>query len=206
MTGVYPTRDEFVELLKSDDLRQLVRDRLFAGLPFVYRDSPETYDDLRHRLAVALNVLDSDVTIVGSGRLGFSLSPDNFGAAFRDESDLDVLVVSDRLFDEIWLDMVSLSRRAFGMLPLRDKERVLEHKTNEVYWGRLWPHKLVRVSKVARRWVGAFRALSRNPRLAYHEPRGRLYRTWNHAELYHVDGLSQLRFELRRIGGTTLPN
>ncbi|HUY34431.1 MAG TPA: hypothetical protein VMV69_16920 [Pirellulales bacterium] len=71
------------------------------------------------------------------------------------------------------------------------------HK-QEIYWGRIWPHKLLAVSSVARRWVSAFRSLSQNPRLAFHESKGRLYRTWSHAEVYHLDGLDALARNLAR--------
>jgi len=44
----------------------------------------------------------TDVFIVGSAKLGFSIKPSRRYGEFCDESDIDVAIVSERLFTKIW--------------------------------------------------------------------------------------------------------
>lgn len=187
----YPTKDEFVHLLRTKPPNELVHEQVFGGTPFVFRDTPADYDALRDHLGAQMNIPRENLTIIGSGKIGFSLAPDRFGVPFGEHSDVDVLVVSEALFDSIWLDLLRLPRSYFARLSRRNKTQIHNH-VEQIYWGRMWPNDLVRVSRAAGAWVGAFRSLSRNPRLARYETSGRLYRTWDHAEVYHVDRLTQL--------------
>jgi len=56
------------------------------------------------------------------------------------------------------------------------------------------------VSGIAPVWAEAFHKLSRIPALAPREATGRLYRTWLHAELYHVYSLRRLAEKLQTAG------
>ena len=183
----YPMKNEFVKFLGEKKLRDLVQEYVFTGVPYAFRDAEGDYEALRSHLAVNLQLPVEDLTIVGSGRIGFSLEPDTFGIPFGPEKDLDVVV---------WLELLRMSPAQFGALSRQQKKRVNDHRQNEIYWGRLWPANLLGIAPSARRWVEAFRGISRNPRLAYHETNGRLYRTWDHAQIYHMYGLQQLRLVL----------
>ncbi|WP_174978180.1 hypothetical protein [Pandoraea eparura] len=54
---------------------------------------------MRGWIAVRLNVQAKDVTLVGSARIGFSMHPNNFGREFGGESDLDLTVINEPLFE-----------------------------------------------------------------------------------------------------------
>lgn len=194
----HPTKDEFVQLLRTTSRRDVVRENVFGGIPYVFRDAPGDYEALRDHLSSTMSIQKDNIAVVGSGKVGFSLAPDTFGIPFGPHSDIDVLVVSEMLFDGIWLELLRLPRLQFAQLSRRDKQEIHEHRERQIYWGRIWPENLLRVSRSAKLWVDAFRSLSRNPHLAYFEIKGRLYRTWDHAQVYHEDGLAQLSFILRR--------
>ena len=88
---------------RRGNLDTLVREHLFAGVPFVFRDHPADYELLRRHLSHELNVQTSSVTIVGSGRLGYSLNPSHPGQPILDTSDIDILIADEKkLFDRFW--------------------------------------------------------------------------------------------------------
>lgn len=76
--------------------------RLWAseGIPFCFRTCPMLYEACRSLLATRLSVHAKEITLIGSARLGFSLTTTSFGRAFDTHSDLDFTIVSHNLFAE----------------------------------------------------------------------------------------------------------
>lgn len=183
--------NEFRALLKSERPEDIVNDLLFRGVPYVFSARPADYGLLLRSLAQSLQVPAEDMTLVGSGRTGFSLDPAQFGKPFGDHSDLDVVVVSPRLFDSVWLDIYRcrLPDRALTASVARARA---EHRTT-VFYGRVVPHQLFRVTPTAGRWKRAFAGIARYPELATHEAHGMLFRSWEHATGYYSHGLTRLR-------------
>lgn len=83
-----------------------------------------TYERARERMASVLSVSPKKVGIVGSARLGYSLGT-KFGAPYGATSDLDMFVVSYRLFGELAKDgLLFASRvRSGEAVPNTEQER-----------------------------------------------------------------------------------
>lgn len=60
------------------------------------------YDRFKRYVAKKLDVHYNNIGIAGSAKLGFSLNPTKNYKAFNDKSDLDIIVVSQKLFNEFW--------------------------------------------------------------------------------------------------------
>ena len=206
----HPTVTEFQDLLlKStlpDVLEQYVLEgEAFDGIPYVFQNQPRAFDTLRQHLTDTLKLNSpKDITVVGSAKIGFSLSPHNFPRHFSDESDIDVVVVDEALFDKYWMIMVEWNypRRTIR-LAQGDWEWIKKRK-NELFWG--WflpdriqykglyrPHILKPLLDISNRWFDAFQSLALYPEFAERKVSGRLYRTFEHARLYHLDGLRQIK-------------
>jgi hypothetical protein len=72
------------------------------GTPFAFRGCPGIYEEVRAWLSRQLGVCPKEITLLGSGRLGFSLAaPPRYGTPFGKESDLDFSIVSQSLFGEL---------------------------------------------------------------------------------------------------------
>jgi len=192
----YQTSEEFVELLERTDLLQVVDNHVFAGVPFAFRDNADHYTLLIQHVTAGLSIPQDQITLVGSGRLGFSLAPGTYGRPFSAASDLDLVVVSPNLFDEAWIDLITW-RRGYTRLPAWVRSWHQDHQRH-VYYGRIWPHKLPGIVGLYGRWLEVFRSVSRYPELAVHEVNGLLYRTWEHARHYHAYGLRLILREQRR--------
>ena len=74
---------------------------LTEGIPFAFSECPALYASIRSWLGTKLDVHAKEISIVGSARLGESLNPEKIGTPFNKESDLDLFVVSGRLFNQL---------------------------------------------------------------------------------------------------------
>lgn len=200
-TPNFVTPNELAERLAERDYRPLVETYILRGTPYVFRDSPERYDILRRELGRSLEVAESSLVLVGSGKTGFSLSPDTFGQPFSEDSDLDVAVVSARLFDIVWFDLLRLRPAKRAALDEQVRNWVETHRTLRIFHGRAVPHQLRGATRLSGSWFRAFKSLARIPELSGYEVHGMLFRTWEHARLYYVYGLSLVRDWLSKAGG-----
>lgn len=98
--------DEFEGVLMNRPIEVVVKEYVFGGTPHVFREKPESVDVLFKHLSGTLEIPEQNMTIVGSAKIGFSLSPDAFPRQFSEQSDIDVLVVDEKLFDRFWMAML----------------------------------------------------------------------------------------------------
>jgi hypothetical protein len=118
---------------------------------------------------------------------------------FRDTSDIDLLIVSSTLFDELWISLLSAAYPRKSVA--ENLGGWLERKRNEVYTGYLNPSDIKLDAKIygapARpvlalrtKWFTALNEASQFPIRGFEAIKGRLYRTWQHAKLYHLNSLA----------------
>lgn len=93
-----PESEVFKELVTRIDSHQvLAKVFILEGTPYVFERSSMKYVIFREQVAERFNIGSQDVCIVGSAKLGFSLSPYKYGKKFKSISDVDVVVISDEL-------------------------------------------------------------------------------------------------------------
>ncbi len=199
----YLSTDEFKRILFDLPLKRIVQDYLFEGTPYVFRERPEDLNILYSHLLSKLNFSERNITIIGSAKIGFSLSPDSFPRRFTDISDIDVLIVDKYLFDRVWTIMLEWNYpRRFKLVNIDWQWSI--RRREELYWGWFVPNKirfeglsspnvLKPLREISTSWFSAFKSLSQYSELADRNISGRLYRTWNHALLYHMNSLRQLK-------------
>lgn len=199
-----PPVDALAEELKSRPIRDIVRDRIFGGTPYVFRARPSSADTLYDYVAKQFAISRDCVKIVGSAKVGFSLSPDNFPRRFTPKSDIDVVVVDEKMFDTVWMALLDwhYPRRSSGLA--RPDAEWAKHRRREVYWGWFvpadirfeglsFPESLNPVRELRTRWFNVFQSLSIFPEFSSRTVSGRLYRTWNFAYAYHAAGLNLVK-------------
>ena len=79
---------------------------LSEGIPKAFLECPAVYDTVRQWLGNRLRVHPKQIGVVGSARLGRSLSPAKLDRPFQGGSDLDLFVVSRSVFDAVSGDFV----------------------------------------------------------------------------------------------------
>ena len=192
--------EQFRGMLADTPLDEVVEKTLFPATPFIFRTDAGIYDKFRNALSVGLAVPTTDITVVGSAALGFSMDPSSFGQRFNanNDSDVDVIVVSQPLFEKAWGDLLAWNHGRKWSMSRSRVEMILSHHHRTIYWGHVWPDILTRISDVTEPWIRSFRGLSREPELAPFNFQGRLYKSWKHALYYHVNSLRIVVSELRR--------
>jgi len=197
------TSEEFRDLLQRHSELQLLDSCLHDDrAPYVFEPRPETWDTFRDELVSGLGVSRADIRVVGSGRFGFSMKPGHSLKAFGDTSDIDVVIVNADLFDRLWL---ALLEAAYPRAPITNKlGGWLGRRRNELYTGWLTPLEIRLDSKIVgarakpvadfnSRWFNTLKQAARYPPRRHEDITSRLYRTWRHAELYHLSSLAALR-------------
>jgi hypothetical protein len=202
----YPTVDEFKNALQTAALEELVQEHIFSGVPFVFRHRPLDANTLVRHLRSHLPLSEADIIVVGSAKIGFSLGPDTFPRQFSDDSDIDVAVANEELFDQIWSTMLRWNYPRRNQLYGLDLNWIRKRMT-ELYWGWFRPETfrfdglslrsmLNPLRDVSTQWFNAFQSLSHYPEFSRRTIEGRLYRNWDKALLYHAEGLRQIKESL----------
>ena len=213
-----PAPDDFRQLLTTIDSHHvLAKVFLLEGVPYVFEASPMKYVIFREQVAERFAVGSQDVCIVGSAKLGYSPSPHKYGTPFSDESDVDVVVISDPLFYRGSRERFTVLN-TFGpalheikdhlyektnlqsdgpCVALKDWRKVKEAIRNFVYENfnpGLLPgdHSLRReiFAKISTT-AGLFLALE--PKVFVSRIRCRIFRNWKSAEEYYANSLREAR-------------
>lgn len=102
ITDHYPEPESLLALLAENNREELYgfcRQWVSEGIPHAFKLNPMLYEIVRGWLANRLTIHPKEITIIGSARIGYSLTPPpKFGAAFSENSDLDLVVISEDLF------------------------------------------------------------------------------------------------------------
>ncbi|MGA2232212.1 MAG: hypothetical protein ABSH22_15050, partial [Tepidisphaeraceae bacterium] len=154
----------------------VIRKHISTGRPRAFSD--HEYYELRSTVAAEFQLHPSSVVVVGSTRLGFSLSPERRYQIVQSDSDIDVAIVSQERFDDYW-------------------ERVFLHSKSDLAWpthkfrvrlfkGWIDPRFLPRTPafEAAEKWVQFFDGLMRSRKYGRRRITARLYRSWDRLEAY----------------------
>lgn len=191
--------ENFKRDLRAEHLKDVIRKHITTGDPAII--PADIYFDLRRRVADRFNLHPSEVVLVGSCRLGFSLKQKGRDWArylpAQPSSDVDLAIVSPGLFDSYWdrvFDLVrnnrdwSLNR---GALFARD-----------LFNGWITPNKLPNLPQFADAvaWAEFFAELTRNRLCGMRSINCRLYRSWYRLEAYQEIIVMQCRGDLSAKG------
>jgi hypothetical protein len=130
------SRDEFFDLIRSHGPDALV-ERFLASETVAAFQTPDAYGVFRNRIALELPFTES-VYLVGSGNWGYSLNPDKGFKPFDTASDIDVAIVTPRLFEETWHLIREVHRSSWYLLDNLQRQRLLRNGQN-IYSGFVSP-------------------------------------------------------------------
>lgn len=105
----YPPSEDVLQAIGLGPQERSVVARLWVseGIPFAFRDCPALYEEARAWLAMGMGLDPKEISMGGSGRLGYSLTSRGWGEAYRLRfSDLDFFAVSERLFEALRRDFL----------------------------------------------------------------------------------------------------
>lgn len=127
ITNTYPDATLVSDVAKQggESARHAIaRQWLSEGIPFAFKDCPGLYESVRTWTATRFSIDPKEVNITGSARLGQSLAPSKIGKPFGENSDLDIFIVSNDLFEKLKLEFNewSFDFESKNIIPSNDRE------------------------------------------------------------------------------------
>jgi len=172
--------------LKSNDPSYLVRKNIIFGNCAVIND--DQYLELRSDVAKQFSVHPNEVLVVGSAKLGFSTAPHKRYRVFNDNSDIDVVIVNSKLFDDIWYVVYKCW-----------KNKVLweNEKDFQKYMFRGWLRPdffpASQSMTTSKDWWEYFRALTASGKYGHYKLAGAIYKNWDYIEQYQAGAIAQCK-------------
>jgi hypothetical protein len=188
--------DELKKELKGANADEFCRDVLFSPNSWLFDEAEDeslsgTYNDFRSAISVATGVPEGEIRLVGSSRFGISMSPrpEKLFREFDDSSDLDVVIVSEELFSEIWGEFLNAYYGGYGWIKNRHGGDVFR---KFIYLLGSERYKTDYLRDTARKLDGMKRQVLLRTGLT-RDLKYRIYDSWNSAVDYHAHGVMKLQ-------------
>jgi len=183
----------------SDEVLDFCRKSVLHGTPFVFNGRDDEYYEFRKRIAQKFDISFHEIYITGSAKLGFSPHKKTI---FSYESDIDVAIVSRKLFEEImeiirqYQMQLRNSRLAVTQYEIDKYHRFLEY--GAIGWIRpdLLPHSF-KVKKLKDDWFDFFTSISYGrSEVGNYKVNAGVFKTYEHLERYTYSGIESLKTAL----------
>lgn len=184
-----PSKDFIIKyLLKSDIWYFSVYQGLEIG------QAIEQMEGLKEIINSKLGIAYHNVLMVGSGKIGCSLSPNKDFKEFDDDSDIDIAIISSNLFNEIWNKIRTASMTEH-----------IQYKpiASSVFRGFINEKQFCDIDFARQYWNNQIADLNRciqEEIKIYHSVNYRIYRSWEDLEFYHINGINILKKQLENYG------
>lgn len=192
------TKNSFDSILlrceNEEEILDFARKYIIHGIPYVFEEREDEFFEFKNRISKHFNIDYYQVYIVGSGKLGFSYLK---GTDFSYDSDIDVAIVSEELYDR-YLRHV----RKFQYDMERSRERLVERDySNYVkflkYMAKGWmrPDLLpttIEGLDIKTEWFDFFKSISYgNSEVGNYKVSAGVYKNYNFLEYYTTNGLNE---------------
>jgi len=190
--------DEFKGKLLSDDIRDVYQRYLLGHDIWYFREKKKStnfakdYDEFKLYMSKTLGIHVNNIAIVGSAKMGFSLSPDKDYRDFTDASDIDLVLVSDGVYRASWMASIELHSKNYlptyapvaknifkGFVSLKELDIRADFFDS-------WSRKVEPLKKDIQTVFGI-----------YNDINYRIYDSWESVERYHIAGLNTLKDKLQ---------
>jgi hypothetical protein len=186
----------FKKDLKNLSNIEIVRKYITYGDTYVL--DHDKYYLLKQKISNHFDIHPSEVIIVGSGKLGFSIAenvqsdpPKYRYRNFGNDSDIDVAIISQGLFEKIWLEIYNYYIEK-GMWNRQDRF--------EQYFFRGWLRPdMFPTSKnfpICEEWWRFFQELTSSNEFGFYKISAGLYKSWFFLEKYQSGSIEQCKLNL----------
>lgn len=154
-----------------------------------FENPSKAYDDFKFYISDNLNIHFNNIAIIGSSKTGISFSPKKKLRLFDANSDLDIILVSEKHYKAFWqayLDMY------FRQVPFPEYQTVYK----SLFKGFLSLKEPTEKHSIIRDWVKTVNPFLKDLQLFFGIDRNvnyRIYSSWEAVEAYHFFGINQLK-------------
>jgi hypothetical protein len=133
-----------------------------------------------------------DIFVVGSAKLGFSISPKKRYRLFGDQSDIDIAIVSHDLYERVWHETHEYMNSGAYWHNKREFERYLA-------WGWIRPDKLPGgpTFEFTDMWWNFFRSLQQSRRYGPYKIAAAVYHDMSFLTKYQMGSVASCRDEVK---------
>lgn len=203
------TLDEIKNDLLILDTKQFYKQYIVKTDNWYFRnvlDIPESsvidaLDDFREIVSSNINVSFNSVMMVGSGKIGYSLSPSKKFKKFeldeesQNKSDIDIAIISSDIFENYW----KLFRRAYSL----KNSHLYRYISREIYRGYINEKNLREIEECRKEWVSCVNKCNKMLKsnlFLRHEITYRIYRRWEDFEEYNMSSIDLMKNEVIKNG------
>ena len=191
-TRQYMTKNEFDLLLQKTSATDIVQKYILDGIPFCFQENPGLYDIFRQTICNRFQIHPQNFTIVGSAKVGFSMAPEKYGNPFSEESDIDVVLVSEDLFQNLWLKLIEFKRTTVYKLSKYQRDRFNEFQSI-LFYGNIRLDMISADFPFVREWWEFFNTISLDDRFGPRRIRARIFKSWSHVSFYYENGIRKIK-------------
>lgn len=176
--------EEFKHAVMRLNAEGVVRRHLIHGS--CAKLSDDSYYDLRQQVSDNFSIHPNEIVIVGSAKLGFSIAPQKRYREFCDTSDIDLAIISEKLFSKVWKDIFYYNCRS-DWNP-KDFSKYL-------FKGWIRPDKIPHDDSFtfANEWFEYFMKVTNSGHFGSIKISGGIYKDWNFLETYHANCVEKCR-------------
>jgi len=160
------------------------------GSPFVFEGDDDKYFKLKKTIAENFALNPEAVIMIGSAKLGFSISPLKRWQPFRDESDIDMVIISSDIFDRFWKELYDFN------IKLTDRTMEEEEKyysfLDYFFKGWLRPDLFPFSYAGRKEWFDFFKSISYGE-FGDYKVSGAIFRNHDFYEFYHTNNIRAIR-------------
>jgi len=198
------THDNFKTDLTACDAdekrRAFMQKHIMHGLPFVFAGREDEYFEFRTRIAQHFGINYQNVFIVGSAKLGFNYFS---GKAFSYESDIDVVLVDERLFERYYENICDYQYQLDKNYRAIDSRELNLYRSFLQYLVKGWmrPDKLplsFEISILKDEWFGFFQSISfGKSEVGNYKINAGLFKNTAYLEKYYLNGVTEFYNQLK---------
>jgi predicted nucleotidyltransferase len=184
------------EVESREKLNDFCRKFILHGTPHIFHSREDDFYEFRRRIAEKFGISFHEVYITGSAKLGFSPLKQT---EFSYDSDIDVAIVSEELFNKIMETVrqyqmrLRAARLAVSLQEIKMYHKFLEYTA--IGWIR--PDMLpvsFQVSELKTDWFDFFASLSNGKsEVGNYKVSGGVFRTYRHLEIYSLESMEKIK-------------
>lgn len=186
------TIEEFKNKLQDATITDLdiVQGCITPGSAFAFQGDDEKYFKLKKRIALEFGLNPQKVIMVGSAKLGFSISPGKLWQPFNDDSDIDMAIISPELFDRFWKELYDFNIDLTSRSEKEDKQ----YRDFLSYFFRGWlrPDMFPFSYEGRAAWFEFFKSISYGD-YGNHKVTGAIFRNDDFYESYQTRNIRNIR-------------
>lgn len=194
--SIEDVKSRFKKDLKDEiyDSRYIVQKYLCNGSSPILND--EEIFEIKFSIANKFKIHPNEVIITGSGKLGFSIAPQKLFNDFNENSDIDVAIISNNVFDEFWSDLLDFNINIKNRNCIEEKN----YRDFQDYFFRGWIRPDLFPFKYKRKtdWFNFFNDLTQKIyNYGEHKISAGIYKNFTTFELYNIKNISSIRNKIK---------